>query len=366
MFKEITIQQYLENGLIVPVIDVRSPKEFNHAHIPGAVNLPLFDDAERAIIGITYKNEGKEVAILKGLEIVGPKMNPIVQKVLSSEFRVGSNPGDVSQNNKSFIMHCWRGGMRSKSMATLFDFAGINTKVLKGGYKAYRNEVRKIFSLPYNIIILGGRTGSAKTKILYELKKLGEQIIDLEKLANHKGSAFGDLGEDLQPSTEMFENLFYDELKKLNPKKRIWIEDESHLIGTVFIPEEFWTEMRKAIVIYCDFPINERINFLVNTYGDFNKDGVINSVNKITKRLGGQHAKAALEYYEAGNLHEATKIVLVYYDKSYDHGLGQRKQENIHKIELLKINPENNAIELINYLNQKLIAAEPLKKEISI
>ncbi len=347
MFKEISIEQYLHSEEKVPVIDVRSPKEFNHAHIPDAINLPLFTDDERALVGITYKNEGREIAILKGLEIVGPKMSEMLREVLT-----------LREDLTKITIHSGRGGMRSKSMATLFDFAGIQTEVIKGGYKRYRNEARKLFSQEWQIIILGGRTGSAKTKILHALKLLGEQVIDLENLANHKGSAFGDLGEDPQPTTEMFENLLFEELRNLDPEKRIWIEDESHLIGTVFIPEPFWQKMRVAPVAYCDFPVEERINYLVNTYGDFDKDGVINSVNKIKKRLGGQHAKAALENFEAGNLSEATKIVLVYYDKSYDHGLSLRNADSIHKIELQKIEPEKNAAELIKFANQKIKATE--------
>ncbi len=353
MFKEISIEQYLNSDIKVPVIDVRSPKEFNHAHIPGAINLPLFTDEERATVGITYKSEGRDKAILKGLEIVGPKMSEMLREVLTLR-------EDLTKN---IVVHCWRGGMRSKSIATLFDFTGIRTEVIKGGYKQYRNEARKLFAKVWDVIILGGRTGSAKTKILHALKRQGEQIIDLEQLANHKGSAFGDLGEKPQPSTEMFENLLFDELRKLNPEQRIWIEDESHLIGTVFIPEPFWQQMRTAQVIYCDFPLEERIHFLVETYGNFDKDGVINAVKKITKRLGGQHAKAAVENYEAGNLYEATKIVLVYYDKSYDYGLSIRNQALIHKVEMNKIDPEENALELIHILNQKINATEARKNK---
>ena len=350
MYKEISIEQYLDSDEKVPVIDVRSPKEFLHAHIPGAINIPLFSDEERAIVGITYKKEGRQAAILKGLEIVGPKMGEFLKRIES----LNSTREDLTQSEvltKDIVLHCWRGGMRSKSMATLYDFAGIKTQVIKGGYKRYRNEVRKLFSKEWNLIILGGRTGSAKTKILHALKNAGEQIIDLENLANHKGSAFGDLGEDAQPSTEQFENDLFNALKKLNPEKRIWIEDESHLIGQIFIPEEFWAQMRKAPVAYCDFPLQERINYLVNTYGNFDKEGVINAVKKITKRLGGQHAKAALENYEAGNLTESTRIVLVYYDKTYDYGLSTRNPQLIHKITMHKIDPDKNVIEILNSIH---------------
>lgn len=335
MFKEISIETYLNSDQKVPVIDVRSPKEFLHAHMPGAINIPLFNDEERAIVGITYKKEGRQAAILKGLEIVGPKMGSFLAH-------------EGLTHREVLTIHCWRGGMRSKSMATLFDFAGYKVQVIRGGYKAYRTALRKMFSNPWHIIILGGKTGSAKTKILHALKNAGEQIIDLEKLANHKGSAFGDLGEDAQPSTEQFENDLFNELRKINSHKRVWIEDESHLIGHVFIPEEFWKQMRNAPVAYCDFPLEERIRYLVETYGDFDKEAVTGAVKKITKRLGGQHAKAALENYANGNLEEATRIVLVYYDKTYDYGLSTRNPELIHKIALNKIEPEKNAFEILN------------------
>jgi len=343
LYKEITIQQYLEKAQKVQIIDVRSPKEFNHAHIPGAVNMPLFDDTERAIVGTAYKQEGREIAILKGLEIVGPKMSTMVAEI-KERF-----------SDKSIILHCWRGGMRSKSVATLFSFCGIRTEVIIGGYKSYRQEVQKLFLQNFEYFILGGRTGSAKTKILQELNKIGEQVIDLEKLANHKGSAFGELGEDPQPTTEMFENLLFEELRFLETNKKIWLEDESHLIGTVFIPETIWQQMRTAPVIYCNFPTEERLKFLVETYGHFEKEGVINSLNKIAKRLGGQHAKAALEFYEAGNLYEATKLVLVYYDKSYNYGLSQRISENIYEIKMNFIVPAKNAEEILLFVEEKTI-----------
>lgn len=334
MFKEITIDQYLENGEKVPVIDVRSPKEFAIAHIPGAINIPLFDDNERATVGITYKQEGQQAAIEKGLNLVGPKMAGFVttaKKILTDS--------DTTQ----LFMHCWRGGMRSKSMATLFNFAGIQTTVLKGGYKAYRRKVQASFSQNLQLIVVGGRTGSAKTAILHALQQSGEQIIDLEKLANHKGSAFGHLGEAAQPGTEHFENLLFETIQLLDHTKRIWIEDESHLIGTVFIPEPFWEQMRAATVMYCDFPVSERINYLVNTYGNFDKDGVLDAVKRITKKLGGQHANAALEAYEAGDLQKATETVLVYYDKTYDYGLSKRNASLIKQIKMDRINPEENA-----------------------
>lgn len=323
---------------------MRSPKEYLLAHIPGAINLPLFTDSERAQVGICYKQEGRDKAISLGLELVGPKMAGFVT--------AGKN---ILQEHAAdyLTMHCWRGGMRSKSMATLFNFAGIPTRTINGGYKSYRQLVQASFAEPLPLIVLGGKTGSAKTAILQALQAQGEQIIDLEKLANHKGSAFGHLGEQPQPCTEMFENLLFETITSLNVQQRIWIEDESHLIGTVFIPETFWEQMRAATVIYCDFPVSERVNYLVNTYGNFDKTGVLESVKRITKKLGGQHAKAALEAYESGDLKKATEIVLVYYDKTYDYGLSKRDAALIRHMQLEKINPSENAkilreLEVIN------------------
>ncbi len=342
MSKEISIKEFLSSRTNTPLVDVRSPKEYQLAHIPGAINIPLFSDEERALVGTTYKHEGREKAINQGLELVGPKM---------AEFVAAGKRILQEHQAANITMHCWRGGMRSKSMATLFNFAGIPTCTITGGYKVYRNAVQQSFAAPLPLIVLGGKTGSAKTAILQALHQQGEQIIDLEKLANHKGSAFGQLGEDPQPSTEYFENLLFEKIQQLDLTKRIWIEDESHLIGKVFIPETFWEQMRKAQVVYCDFPIEERINYLVTTYGNFDHEGVIESVKRITKKLGGQHAKAALEAYEAGDLKKATEIVLIYYDKTYNFGLSKRNPEQIKQLDMQKIEPWENAKVLINRLN---------------
>jgi tRNA 2-selenouridine synthase len=339
---EITITEFLNSRKRSVLIDVRSPKEYLLTHIPGAINLPLFTDSERAQVGICYKHEGRDKAISLGLELVGPKMAGFVE--------AGKN---ILQAHEAdyLTMHCWRGGMRSKSMATLFNFAGIPTRTIKGGYKSYRKVVQASFAEPLSLIVLGGKTGSAKTAILQALQAQGEQIIDLEKLANHKGSAFGHLGEQPQPCSEMFENLLFETISSLHAQQRIWIEDESHLIGTVFIPETFWEQMRAATVIYCDFPVSERVNYLVNTYGNFDKAGVLESVNRITKKLGGQHAKAALEAYESGDLKKATEIVLVYYDKTYNFGLSKRNPTQVKQLNMQKIEPWENAKVLINLLN---------------
>lgn len=342
MYRELDIEEYLESDQKVPLIDVRSPAEYAKAHIPGAISMPLFDDLERAEIGLLYVQTGRQQAIDRGLELASPKMATWLQQAR-----------EMAQNNTGkhgLILHCWRGGMRSASMATLFDFAGIPTSIIKGGYKAYRNAVREIFELPWQLIILGGRTGSGKTKILQSLAEAGEQVIDLEALAHHKGSAFGDLGEEAQPSTEMFENRLCAQLQNMDLHKRIWLEDESHLIGTVFLPESMWQKMRSAPLVYCRFTKEERIRYLVDTYGHFETEAVVRSVQKIARKLGGQHAKEALEKYHAGDPAGATEIVLTYYDKTYDHGTSKRDSEKILTLDMEKIEPHANAKEILSFV----------------
>ncbi|HNJ88393.1 MAG TPA: tRNA 2-selenouridine(34) synthase MnmH [Chitinophagales bacterium] len=338
-----TISAYLSDAGSLPLVDVRSPGEFATGHIPGAVNIPLFDNSERAQVGILYKHEGRQAAIRKGLSITGPKLDKFIHEASA-----------LAKDN-AIAVHCWRGGMRSQSMATLFDFAGFQTKVLKGGYKSYRGAVHALFSSQLTVYILGGRTGSGKTKILQALRNAGEQVADLEHLAHHKGSAFGDLGEEPQPSTEMFENLLFESIRNFDLSKPIWIEDESHLIGSVFIPEALWQQMRNAPVFFCDVPIHERIQFLIHAYGQFPAEQLIGAVKKITKRLGGQHAKAAVECFERGDLFKATEIVLGYYDKAYAYGLTQRAHQEIHTIEMSTINPEINAQQLIDHVCRNAI-----------
>jgi len=194
------------------VLDVRTPKEFEQGHIPGAINLPLFTNEERVIVGTIYKQQGRQPAILKGLELVGPKMKDIIETVSKIE------------NRGCFLLHCWRGGMRSSSVAWLLSIYGIKVYTLKGGYKFYRRNVLETFEAKKNIVVLGGKTGSAKTYILKKLEEKGEQVIDLEALAKHKGSSFGSLGETQPPSQEQFENLLADKLKSVSPEKICWIE----------------------------------------------------------------------------------------------------------------------------------------------
>ncbi len=304
------IAELLEQRGACPLLDVRSPGEYAQGHIPCAVSFPLFSDAERAAVGTLYKQTGKEDAMELGLRYVGPKLESFVKEAKALA------PG------RKIMVHCWRGGQRSGAMAWLLRQAGFEVETMPGGYKAYRKWVLECFeSSPLQLVVLGGQTGSGKTKILHELARLGEQVIDLEGLANHKGSAFGFIGELPQPTVEQFENDLFDRILALDLTKRIWVENESHSIGRVFIPEPFWKKMKIAPLVNIKIPDEARIQNLLEDYVLTDKADLVTAFNKIGKKLGGNNLKTALEALERDDYPSAAKIALWYYDKTYQHGI---------------------------------------------
>jgi tRNA 2-selenouridine synthase len=348
MSLSLPLAQFLEASTRLPVIDVRSPAEFEKGHIPGAFNIPLFSNEERARIGTAYKQQGKDTAVLIGLELVGPKLAAFVKEA------------SVLTREKKVLVHCWRGGMRSSSFAWLLNTAGIQAITLKGGYKAYRHAVQKNFEVPLQLIVLGGETGSGKTDILKQIALQGEQMIDLEGLAHHKGSSFGALGQLPQPSSEEFENRLNEVLKKLDPTKRIWLEDESHTIGRVFIPDAFWFQMKKAPLIRMALPKHHRIERLIIEYGKFSVEELEAAVLRIQKRLGGQATKQCQEALAAGDLRTVVDLTLTYYDKAYNHLTETRKKENLNSallfIHIEENDPRSGAGQIIALANQQITA----------
>lgn len=304
------------------LLDVRSPGEYAQGHIPGAISFPLFSDAERALVGTCYKQQGKEQALELGLELVGPKMAGFVKdaRKLAPERRLS--------------VHCWRGGQRSGSMAWLFRQAGLEVVTLEGGYKNYRRYVLDSFQdTGLDLVVVGGRTGSGKTKILKELARLGEQIIDLEGIAHHKGSAFGSIGEQMQPTVEQFENDLFHALSALDSQRCVWIENESRSIGRVYIPAAFWAQMRNSTLLNIQIPEEARIQNLLDDYVLTDKSELEAAFLRIDKKLGGQHLKAALEALQANDFATAARIALRYYDKTYQHGLENNPSKDIRKLE---------------------------------
>jgi len=334
--EKIDISRFLDLAEKIPVVDVRSPSEFNSGHIPGAFNIPLFDDRERESVGIKYKKEGRSKAIIAGIETTGPKMHLKLRYALK-----------IAKDGK-LLVHCWRGGMRSETMAWLFSLGDIDTEILDRGYKAYRSYILTALSEKRKTIILGGMTGSSKTIILQHLKKQGQQIIDLERLANHKGSAFGALGQPSQPSSEHFANLLFDEWKQINSDIPVWIEDESRNIGNVFMPDGFYNNLQDSPTIILLMEIKERIPRLMEEYSTYPPELLKDSIMKISKRLGGDNTKDTLDAVDKGDLAKAVEVVLKYYDKAYLYGIKRKNTKKLISIETVTDDVEVNANLVLN------------------
>ncbi|MBD1917743.1 MULTISPECIES: tRNA 2-selenouridine(34) synthase MnmH [Cyanophyceae] len=331
-----------------PILDVRSPGEFQQGHIPGAISFPLFTDAERAQVGTCYKQVGRESAVELGFDIAGPKCGEFVRaaKALAP--------------NRHLRIHCWRGGMRSGGMGWILELAGFTVHLLNGGYKAYRHWVRETLATPKPIVILGGMTGSGKTLILQELAALGESVLDLEGLANHRGSSFGSLLLPPQPSTEHYENLLADQWARfpsdsqgLAPKgqRPIWLEAESRRVGTCRIPDELFAQMAAAAAVEVVRSLDERLDLLVEIYGEASTEGLVEATERIGKRLGGDRTQSAVRHIQSGNLRAACAIILDYYDRTYRHDL-ERRRRVIPQVDIRGLSPAASARLLAEKLPQ--------------
>lgn len=343
---QINIEEFLSLSRDIPVIDVRSPGEYERGHIPGAINIALFDNDERAVIGTLFKRSGQEAAILRGLDIAGKKMRFLAETGLG-----------VSKDKK-LILHCWRGGMRSASMSWLFETLGIQCYVLKGGYKTYRRYLRAYFSRSFNLVVIGGMTGSGKSAILDELSGQSFQVLKLEQIAHHKGSAFGRLGEEPQNTNEQFENNIFLELQSLDIEKPIFLEDESRNIGQNIIPPELFERMSISPLVVIEMNIAIRIGRLVEDYGNFPAEELKNCITKISKKLGGQNTQSALASIDEGRPEIAAEISLKYYDKTYTYGLSQKRNREIFKIMIDNADPRINAKNIISLLTEKNILSD--------
>jgi tRNA 2-selenouridine synthase len=367
--QKITIEEFLKLAKQNPVLDVRSPAEYKHAHIPQAYSLPLFTDEERKEVGTAYKQQSRQTAIKIGLDFFGVKMRKMVEKVegiiTNCQKSEGSKVPPSGGGGGCLLVHCWRGGMRSAAVAWLLDMYGFKVYQLVGGYKAYRNWIRTQFEKEYNFNIIGGYTGSGKTLLLHELEKQGNVIIDLEGLAIHKGSAFGSIEGVPQPGQEMFENLLGETLFVagcLLPDENdrtttndqlstcIYLEDESQRIGNLQIPMPLWTTMRKSPVFFMDIPFEERLDYITGDYGKLKKETIKDAIIRIQKRLGGLETKNALQFLEEDNYKECFRILLSYYDKWYYKGLHNRENIStlLNKIPCTGVDTEINCQKILS------------------
>jgi tRNA 2-selenouridine synthase len=336
----ITLQKFFELRKKLPIIDARSEGEFEQSKIPDAINIPILNNEERVIVGTLYKEKGNEKATLKGFELVGPRFHQIQKSALAA------------YPEKKLMIYCWRGGMRSQILSWLLTMVGFEVFRLKGGYKTYRTHSFDVVRDKLNLMVLAGRTGTGKTRILKSLKSQGQQILDLEGIANHKGSSFGAIGQAPQPSVEQFENLLAEAVMKLDPEQPTWIENESRKIGRLILPELFYQQMLQAPLIDIHRSEEERIKIIAEEYSLLPKDELIQAVLRLKKKLGGLRTSQAIEAIVDGNHEDWIANLLIYYDKAYDFDLEKHESKNTISLNLEGISETEAVNQLINARNQ--------------
>jgi tRNA 2-selenouridine synthase len=312
---------FVEKARETPVLDVRSPAEYAQGHMPGAISFPLFDDDERAEVGTLYKQVGQREAMERGMELIGPKVGAMFKQ------------GIAHAREGRILVYCWRGGQRSASVGALLGMAGLQVGVLEGGYKAYRNWTLDQFKRPWPLAIIGGMTGSGKTEVLHRLRDLGENILDLEHLADHRGSAFGRLGATRTVTPMQFENDIAWALTAL-PPGRIWVEDESRTLGSLQVPTDFWRQMEACPVYALDVAQDIRSQRLMVDYGQFPRADLEAAAHKIARRLGGQRLQQVVSAIEAEDAETVIAVLLDYYDRAYQHFLAERTNATIVPVEV--------------------------------
>jgi len=303
------LEEFLALRKIIPLLDARSEGEFLQSHIPGAINIPILNDTERQSVGAIYKQEGSDNAVLKGFDLVGPRFHTIIKKAIELF------PG------KKILIYCWRGGMRSEIMSWLLSLSGFKVYRLKGGYKAYRTKTFTTVRQNHKYLVLGGKTGVGKTRLLKRLREREEHIIELEGLANHKGSSFGGIGMKSQPSVEQFENLIAEELFQVQSEDIIWIENESRRIGKVILPKELYDTLSNAPMIEIERSMEQRIKLIIYEYGSLPIEELISAVNRLRKKLGGLNTSQCIQAIENNQPTTWITHLLYYYDKAYQFDL---------------------------------------------
>ena len=311
------------------LIDVRSPSEFQQGHAPEAVSLPLFDDAERHAVGLCFAEHGQDAAVRLGLSFVGPKMHSLVAFV---DEHCGAA--------REVSVYCWRGGMRSGSVAWLLGTAGYRVNRWEGGYKVYRNRVLAELERPRPYRVLTGHTGVGKTEALATIADAGLQVLDLERLANHRGSAFGHVGLGAQPTSEQFENYLVAELATLDSSQPIWVEDESQSIGRVWLQPHFFKQLQNAPRLELVRSAEERAQLLARIYGEAPADQLKNSFTRLARKIGGQWVPVAHQKIDEGQLAEAAALALRYYDKTYAHSMARTETTVQQRLDLTGLLPD--------------------------
>ena len=329
-----------------PLIDVRSPGEYYKGNMSNSINIPLFNDEERSIIGKIYKNNGRERAVYQGLKFTEKKIDNLTNSLFEAINIYKNLNNEVNIDEPIFKIYCARGGMRSMSICWLLEKFDIKAITLIGGYKSYRRWTLDSFNKKWKIFVIGGKTGTGKTNLLKILEKNNYQVIDLEGLANHRGSTFGGLGMKQQPSNEQFENLIAEKLKGFNKNNHIIVEAESSNIGKCKIPHEFFKLMKIAKRVEIIKSESNRLQELVKTYSIYDEKDLENAVLRIKKRLGPQRTKIAIESIKNKDWESVCKSVLEYYDKCYEYE--KVGKENIKRLDMTDIVDNKKILKIIN------------------
>ncbi|GAB3240482.1 tRNA 2-selenouridine(34) synthase MnmH [Hymenobacter seoulensis] len=324
----LSLPDFLQGPSDIPILDVRAPVEYAQGHIPGALSFPLFSDEERASIGTTYKQISQDRAVLLGLDFFGPRMSQMVKQA------------QKLAPHKQVRVHCWRGGMRSGAVLWLLELAGFQVNLLDKGYKDYRHWALAQFATTRPLWVLGGLTGSGKTDVLHALAARQQPVLDLEGLASHKGSAFGSIGQSVQPTQEQFENNLALVLAALPVAAPVWVEDESRTIGSIHVPPPLFAQLRSAPLVVLEIPRELRVRKLAEEYGRHDPAALATSVLRIRKRLGGLITKEALAAIGEDDMEKMVSLVLDYYDKTYSHGLDDR---SVVRVPSTTCDPDVNA-----------------------
>jgi tRNA 2-selenouridine synthase len=315
-------------GLTVDtIIDVRAPAEYAEDHLPGAINLPVLSDAQRAEVGTIYTQVSPFNARKLGGALVAQNTATHLQ-------------GPLADKDGAWqpLVYCWRGGQRSGAFATILDQVGWRVQLLKGGYQSYRREIVKtlyVTPLPHRLMLIGGGTGTAKTALLHQLATQGAQILDLERIACHRGSLFGGINME-QPAQKMFETRIAAELAKLDPTKITFVEAESSKIGNRVIPPSLWALMVDAPRIHITAPLMARSAFLCRAYADLTQDS--EALSELLDKLRPYHSGAQLSQWHAKVQSAdwqtlAEGLIAVHYDPRYAKSAAH-KGDAIHKIDL--------------------------------
>lgn len=323
MHEQITLEEALRqrrDGTLL--VDVRTPAEYAETTIPGAVNIPLFSNQERAEVGTVYKHRGRKDARRLGVELAAPKIPTFIEQL--DQVRRG-HPGPV-------IVFCWRGGMRSLAMTSFFNLAGIPARQLCGGHKGFRRMVVDYFEQRQwsPIFVLRGLTGVGKTRVLWSLEDKAYPVVDLEGLANHRGSAFGALGLEPQPSQKMFEALLWDRLDQLGSAPFLVTEGESLHIGRVLVPKRFHQAMQEQTSLWLTASLETRVKLILEEYPalDQLREQFLKPLESLRERLGGKVVAELTSLLHNGQWKILVRELMErYYDPLYLHTLPRRRIE---------------------------------------